>query len=933
MVYLGRQGSPLDRGITLRDLVDSGLVEIPDGYTLAPGSNPPITIAPGIGGTAPAPDLTPPPAPTGFTATGAISHVVVQCDTPTYTVGGGHLRARLYGTTYTTGPLPTISSAVELGQFEGPLFAHPSNPSTTWRLWLRWESQAGVLSDPAGGTNGLSATTGQDVSLLLTALTGQITQSQLFSTLGSRIDLIDAASGVTGSVNARIKVVQDQVNSLSAVNEYAAGTTYTAGQLVKYLGKLYVAKSTTTGNLPTNTTFWDLVGDYDSLANVVSAHTATLNNHESRITSTESGLTAEITSRQALATQLRGSYAGTDLASVSSGLIFDERQARSSADSSQVSRISALEASVDTPTTGLKARVSTVEAATTNATSGNSALATRLTTVEVTTGNLDAAVQAETTARINTDNSILAKNTVKIDIGGHVSGYGLISTANNATPTSAFGVRADQFFIAPPSIAQATAPSSPYRGMVWVDTSVSPNVTKYWSGATWTTTPQSLPFVVLASPGTINGVPVPAGTYIDTAYIADATVTSAKIADAAIDNAKIANLNVSKLTGGTLQVGSFLQSTNYTSGASGSGWTINADGTAELQAAYIRGLLTASQIDTRGLTIRDTAGNIILAAGASLASSSLNIPGTVNNVPVNWLNTNISMVVNANGTVTATGGPTVSGSVTIAGLDSTVVRAANPINTGNVSAYIAAGAIGNAYIGNFIQSTNFDGTIDASGNITSNGTAGWAVGKAGKMVLDELVIRQAKGAAAVAMRNPLATTGVSTFDSNEPFVVLTTKGYSVSCGVNGYVTLYLNTNFGRVVDLYVAVQAVNGATVLQGAQMLDTRYVLGGKLWTATGSYSYDLPFSLTWLFGGSYTTTTATRPPGVSGTPGSPSVSANTLGAGTWTFRAFVSSSAFMPGTNTQTASIDYVRINLNGWALEHQGVVPAVSTGNPYA
>lgn len=743
MVYLGRQGSPLDRGVTLRDLVDSGLVEIPDGYTLAPGSNPPITIAPGIGGTTPAPDLTPPPAPTGFTATGAISHVVVQCDTPTYTVGGGHLRARLYGTTYTTGPLPTISSAVELGQFEGPLFAHPSNPSVTWRLWLRWESRAGVLSDPAGGTNGLAATTGQDVSLLLTALTGQITQSQLFSTLGSRIDLIDAAAGVTGSVNARIKVVQDQVNSLSAVNEYAAGTTYTAGQLVKYLGKLYVAKSTTTGNLPTNTTFWDLVGDYDSLANVVSAHTATLNNHESRITSTESGLTAEITSRQALATQLRGSYAGTDLASVSSGLIFDERQARSSADSSQVSRISALEASVDTPTTGLKARVSTVEAATTDATSGNSALATRLTTVEVTTGNLDAAVQAETTARISTDNSILAKNTVKIDVGGHVSGYGLISTANNATPTSAFGVRADQFFIAPPSLVQASAPSSPYFGMVWVDSSVVPNVTRYWNGVAWTTAPTALPFIVQTSPTTINGVAVPAGVYIDTAYIRNGTITTALIGDAAITNAKVVDLSVSKLTGASMQVGAFIQSTNYTSGAGGAGWRINADGTAELQAAYIRGQLTASQIDTRGLTIRDTAGNIILAAGASLASSSLNIPGTVNNVPVNWLNTNISMVVNANGTVTAAGGPTVSGGVTIAGLDSTVVRAANPINAGNISTYIAAGAIGNAYIGNIIESLNYvpgstgwrinkDGTaefgnVTARGNFSVNGRT-WTTG-------------------------------------------------------------------------------------------------------------------------------------------------------------------------------------------------------------
>jgi hypothetical protein len=63
------------------------------------------------------------------------------------------------------------------------------------------------------------------------------------------------------------------------------------------------------------------------------------------------------------------------------------------------------------------------------------------------------------------------------------------------------------------------------------------------------------------------------------------------------------------------------------------------------------------------------------------------------------------------------------------------------ITTGNVSTYIAAGAIGNAYIGNFIQSTNFNGTIDASGAITANGTTGWAISKSGTFVCHSITAR------------------------------------------------------------------------------------------------------------------------------------------------------------------------------------------------
>ena len=68
-----------------------------------------------------------------------------------------------------------------------------------------------------------------------------------------------------------------------------------------------------------------------------------------------------------------------------------------------------------------------------------------------------------------------------------------------------FAIRADKFYIAPPS----------------------------------GTGKGDSPFMVLTSSQTINGTVVPAGTYIKSAYIHDGSIDSAKITNAAITNAKI----------------------------------------------------------------------------------------------------------------------------------------------------------------------------------------------------------------------------------------------------------------------------------------------------------------------------------------------------------------------------------------------------------
>jgi hypothetical protein len=169
MTYLGRTGDPLDRGITLRDLLDNGLAKLRSGRTITNASvggsglpilPPDITIT-GGGGAEYVPDLTPPPTPTGFSVSAAINNIFITHDDPTYTQGHGHLRTRVYGKVYQVGdPLPTFGDAAEITQFTGFVHAHPSNPSTQWRLWIKWQTVDNVLSvSPAGGTNGLAVGT------------------------------------------------------------------------------------------------------------------------------------------------------------------------------------------------------------------------------------------------------------------------------------------------------------------------------------------------------------------------------------------------------------------------------------------------------------------------------------------------------------------------------------------------------------------------------------------------------------------------------------------------------------------------------------------------------------------------------------------------------------------------------------------------------
>ena len=560
-VRAGRRGDPLDRAITLRELIDSGLATQLKAAPFDPNN---INVG-NLGFSNQPTNSAIPPAPTTLTASAGLKYVLLEYNNPKLAYLN-HGFAEVYRHTS-----DTIGDAILVGT--SPTFTFSDAPSTagTYYYWVRFVSDTGVVG-PFNATAGTSATIQTDVSFLLQTLTSSISASQLTTSLANQIDGSGSAADLAAletfvgfDSTTSITPGTNDLKALIDLNETAANSvktmigwtsTYSGDNLTTRIGdnetditalqttvndsSTGVAASATAisalqtdvtaaeGNISTNTSdITALESTVNDSSTGVAATATALSNLTTRVTTAEGTISTNTSDITTLENTVNDSTSGVAAnATAISGQGTRLTTAEGSI-TSQASDISDLQAEVfeSDGTTARLATISSVntvsssvtalegEVFDTDGTTPRLATASSVETLNTTVGNNSTSIQTAQTSI----NGLEGQYTVKIDSNGNVAGFGLANTSSAAGSSSEFTVRADRFAVVNSADDQTTTP-----------------------------------FVVQTTTQTIGGVTVPAGVYIEGANIKNGSIVNAKIANAAITDAKISSLSGNKITTNTL---------------------------------------------------------------------------------------------------------------------------------------------------------------------------------------------------------------------------------------------------------------------------------------------------------------------------------------------------------------------------------------------
>ena len=476
-----------------------------------------------------------PSAPVNLAASGALANVILTWDAAIYP---GHSYTEIWAAPAPSGGgTPQIGDATLEGMAPGTAFAHNIGSAATRWYWVRFVNIAGEAG-PYNAVNGVQGSTSEDPAYLLSLLTDEITASQLASSLSTRIDLIDAANTVVGSV--AYQVAQEALARASA-----DGTNSTA-----------------------------------------------ISGLDTRLTSAEGTVASQATSINGLSTSL--STANTNIsgnATAISGLGTRVTTAEGAITTNSTD-ITALENTVNDGTTGVSATataLSTLSTTVANQGSDITSQASDITTLQTTTGGHTTSIQTNATSI----NGLGAQYTVKIDNNGAVAGFGLASTGTGSgNITSEFIVNADRFAVmrGGSSTIAATVPFAVKALNSTTVDGVQVAAGVYIADAFIKNGSLTSAKIGAAAIDTAKI----ADAAITTAKITDANITNAKIADANITTAKIADANITsaKIADASItnaKIGNTIQSANYSAGAAG--WKIDKTGDIELNDATFRGTL------------------------------------------------------------------------------------------------------------------------------------------------------------------------------------------------------------------------------------------------------------------------------------------------------------------------------------------------------
>jgi len=534
-VLTGRRGNIIDRAVTFRDLLDTGILKKASGLVTDGGT---IDLVPA---TDPDPDggvVDQPTQPTNLTATGGFGRISLTWTLPPYR---GHSRIQIFR--HTSDNLSAAQAAGVYQEYFGD--AHFWNdiglPSgTTYYYWVRSVNRLGATS-AFNSSTGTSATTAIDY-LYVSGLIDDILDDDV-NNLGLNT-AIDNAGGDLTQIQQDISDIQDDIDDLNSINAWSSSLSYVTDDMVTHSGKIWKASQASTNQTPaTGSSYWTEVGNYTNLVDFVSAtqdqNVSTLSQLSTNYY-TISGVNGAISAATTnLASQ---SYVQTELADYTTTASLTQNYYTKTATDSAISSATTNLASQTYVQTELADYTTTANLNLNyyTKTGADSAISSSIGTYTTTVGNETLTLQQHHSSI----NGIEGKYSIKIDDNGSVAGFGLISTANDGVPSSgtgsAFIVAADRFAIT--SDADATATENSNVG-------------------------DNYPFKVFTTPHNVtdadgnqaydddgNAIQVPAGVYIKDAFIHSGQITTADIEHGTITDANIGSLDAGKIRSGQIQI-------------------------------------------------------------------------------------------------------------------------------------------------------------------------------------------------------------------------------------------------------------------------------------------------------------------------------------------------------------------------------------------
>ncbi len=194
-VIVGQRGDPLNKAVTFGDLLDSGIGKLAAGVSSFSGNGQDVQLgngnnaSTGNDGEIPDDQLPIPSIIISLSATAGLNTVLLTMDWPIY---AGHAYVEIWRNT--ADDITTASIVGTTGQGSG-LYSDPvSSANATYYYWVRAVNRINDKG-PYNDNTGTSVTTAVDVDRVLGILSGQITSSELATSLADPIGAIPALQG------------------------------------------------------------------------------------------------------------------------------------------------------------------------------------------------------------------------------------------------------------------------------------------------------------------------------------------------------------------------------------------------------------------------------------------------------------------------------------------------------------------------------------------------------------------------------------------------------------------------------------------------------------------------------------------------------------------------------------------------------------------